>query len=151
MKIIPKDEVDIWFKVNNLLSEKSDLFLDFSLSLKEKIELTYLGYNIGYHNITNIILDYDDKINHFDWCWNSVLNDFSNEGILFNPNGDHYDYFRSFFLEVFYNESSKLKNTIDYFFVDIFDRDSPYSKYDLDIYTEIYKMLDKNMTNLDLH
>ena len=65
----------------------------------------------------------------------------------FNFKGEHYNYFSSFFMEIFYNQKNiSVRNSIDTFLKDLFDRDTPFTKSDLDLYTELYKLLDRNMS-----
>jgi hypothetical protein len=54
--------------------------------------------------------------------------------------------FFEFFLDLFYNQKdSKIRNSIDVFFTDIFDIKKPFTKSDLDMILTIYKSLDKNI------
>ena len=142
--MLPED-VDIWFKVNNIIPEKMDLYYDFSFSLYYLILDTYLGDEKN--NETKITLSDEDKIKHFEWCWDKTIGNFKKEEITFNRKGDHYDYFLSFFTEIFYNQKeSKIKDSIGVFFNDLFDRKKPFTKSDLDMISSIYKSLDKNMS-----
>jgi hypothetical protein len=55
------------------------------------------------------------------------------------------DYAHKFF-DSFYNQKEKnLKDAIPRFLDDVFDVDKPFSKSDLDILTEMYKLLEKNI------
>jgi hypothetical protein len=142
--MLPED-VDIWFKVNNIIPEKMDLYYDFSFSLYYLVLDTYLGDEKN--NETKITLSDEDKIKHFEWCWDKTIGNFKKEEITFNRKGDHYDYFLSFFTEIFYNQKeSKIKDSIGVFFNDLFDRKKPFTKSDLDMISSIYKSLDKNMS-----
>ena len=49
---VPKDEVIIWFNVNNMTYEKIELYGDISKSLTRIIIDTYLGDNISETKIT---------------------------------------------------------------------------------------------------
>jgi hypothetical protein len=146
-KPVPQEEVDIWFRVNHIIPEKMELFYDFSESLNQLIFETYLGeQNNG--NETRISLSNDDNVNHFEWCFNKIIENFLKEGISFRKKGDHYDYFKNFFLDVFYNQKEQnIKNSVKKFFKELFNLDTPFSKSDLDIILLIYKNLDKNMSN----
>ena len=78
---------------------------------------------------------------------NKTIDNFQKEGIKFNKKGEHIDYFKSFYNDVFYNQKEeKVKNSIKTFFKQIFDIDTPFSKSDLDIVLLLYKNLDKNMS-----
>jgi len=139
------DDVDIWFKVNNIIPEKMDLYYDFSFSLYYLILDTYLGDDKN--SETQIILSEEDNLKHFEWCWSKTVENFQKEGIVFNKRGDHYDYFSLFFGDIFYDQKeSRIKNSIGEFFNDLFDRKKPFTKSDLDMISSIYKSLDKNMS-----
>jgi hypothetical protein len=143
-KQLQKDEVDIWLKTNNIIPEKMELYYDFCNSLYLKITETYLGGSED--SETKITMTNEDKLNHFNWCWDKVLEDFKKEEILFEKNGDHYEYFKIFYDEIFYKQDdTKIRNSIDIFFRDVFDFEKSFTRSDLDMILEIYKNLDKNL------
>lgn len=144
-KPVTHDDVLIWFEANNIIYEKLELFSDFSLSLYEIVVKTYLGEdNIPYD--TKITLSDDDNLKHFDWCWGKVLNNFIKEGITFSKKGEHYEYYKSFFFDVFYNQKDiKIRESVGQFFNDLFDIDKEFTKSDLDTVSTMYKFLDKNI------
>jgi hypothetical protein len=142
-KPIPKEEVIIWFNIHNMNYEKIELYGDISKSLTAIIMDTYLGENISE---TKIILSDEDNKSHFDWCWKKMVENFKKENVMIKSNGDHKEYFQSFFLETFYNQSREsIKNSINKFLNEIFDTEMTYSKSDLDLLTELYKLMEKNM------
>jgi hypothetical protein len=144
-KPMDSEDVDLWFRVNNIIPEKMDLYYDFSFSLYYLILDTYLGDDKN--GETQIILSEEDNLKHFEWCWNKTVENFRKEEISFNKRGDHYDYFLSFFSEIFYNQKeNRIKSSIGTFFNDLFDRKKPFTKSDLDMISSIYKSLDKNMS-----
>ena len=123
-----------------------DLYYDFTFSLYYLIIETYLGHD-EMTSVTKIIISDEDKKNHFEWCWEKTINNFNKESVVFNDKGEHYDYFLEFFMEIFYNQKDdKIRLSISTFFNDIFDRKKPFTKSDLDMVSNIYKSLDKNMT-----
>jgi hypothetical protein len=98
-------------------------------------------------NETKVSMSEEDKINHFVWCWNKVIDNFLKEKIKFNRKGEHYDYFVSFFEEIFYKqENKKVRDSVTEFFEDLFDLKTPFTKSDLDMINSVYKGLDKNMS-----
>ena len=142
-KPIASDEVTIWFNVHNMNYEKIELIGDFFKSLNTVITDTYFGEE---SQETKIALNQDDKDSHFEWCWKRVLDDFSKENITVNPNGEHKNYFKEFFMESFYNQPDKnVKTNIPNFINDVFEIQKVFTKSDLDILTELYKLLDKNI------
>jgi len=141
--LLPED-VDVWFRVNNIIPEKLELYSDFTHSLNNLILETYLGETDN--NETKIVLTETDDRNHFEWCWDRVLTNFDQENIKFNKRGDHYEYFDSFFDETFYHQKDvKIKTSIGYFFTDLFNNKKAFTKSDLDMITTIYKLLDKQL------
>jgi hypothetical protein len=142
-KPIPKDEVIMWFNVHNIIYEKIELYGDIFKSLNAIIVDTYLGDS---NSETKINLSDEDKISHFNWCWKKMVNDFEKENINIKFKGDHKEYFQSFFMDSFYNQrENKIKESILRFLNEIFDTNMVYSKPDLDLLTELYKLMEKNM------
>lgn len=144
-KPVPNDEVEVWLDIHNIIPEKCELYYDFCISLIILMKETYLG-DEDISNETKVIFSQDDKKKHFRWCWFKTVETFKKESIVFNDEGDHYEYFSSFFMEIFYNQKNQsVKNSIENFFEELFDRDHPFTKSDLDLLTELYKLLDKNL------
>ena len=142
-KPIPQDEVIIWFNVHNMNYERIELYGDIFKSLNYVIIDTYMGEET---NETKISLSQEDKESHFEWCWNKMIEDFRQENIIIKHGGEHKEYFRSFFFDTFYNQSERnIKDSIPNFLVEVFDVEKPFSKSDLDILTELYKLMEKNI------
>ena len=142
-KPIPQDEVIIWFNVHNMNYERIELYGDIFKSLNYIIIDTYMGEETSE---TKISLSQEDKESHFEWCWNKMIEDFKKENIIIKHGGEHKEYFRSFFFDTFYNQSEKnIKESISNFLVEVFDVEKPFSKSDLDILTELYKLMEKNI------
>ena len=142
-KPIPKDEVIIWFNVHNMNYERIELYGDIFKSLNYIIIDTYMGDET---NETKILLSQEDKELHFEWCWNKMVEDFRKENIIIKHGGEHKEYFKSFFFDTFYNQSEKnVKESIPNFLFEVFDVEKPFSKSDLDILTELYKLMEKNI------
>jgi len=139
------EDVDVWFRSNNIIPEKLELFYDFTYSLNLLIINTYLGDTTDKE--TKIVLSDDDIENHFKWCWNKTVENFKKESITFNITGEHYEYFNSFFLDTFYKQKNEdIKHSIGEFFNDLFDTQKTFTKSDLDMISSIYKVLDKNIS-----
>lgn len=144
-KHLEPDQVDIWFKVNNIIPEKMELYYDFCHSLYLIIIDTYLGDELE-SNETKVEMSDEDNEKHFNWCWNKNIENFQQENITFEVQGEHLNYFYSFFKEIFYEQKEpKVKRSIDIFFNDLFNRDKPFTQVDLDLVYNIYKSLDKNL------
>ena len=147
MKPLPKDEVEIWFQVNNIILEKKELFSDFVHSLIDLIQSTYLGSDKNSQKTeTTIDLEQNDKQKHFDWCWYKTLDSFSKENINFKQDGNHKEYFSNLLMDLFYNTPNKIiSDNLTPFFTSLFDDKVGYSKSDLEMLTEIYKLLNQNI------
>jgi len=133
-----KHQIDVWYRAYNISWEKIELFHDFFFSLYELVNETYLGYDV--------IIDEIDQKNHFTWCWDKTIDNFRKERILFRERGEHYEYFWNLFLEAFYfimenDETSKIPEYID----KLFNFNHKKTRSELDILTELYKLLNKNL------
>lgn len=145
-KPLPNDEVVIWFNVHNMIYEKIELYGDIFKSLNCVITDTYMGDSNGDSPETKIVLSPDDKKSHFDWCWNKMVENFQKENITITIDGDHKDYLKSFYMDTFYHQTQKnVKDSVPVFLNEIFNMSKPFSKSDLDMITEIYKMMEKNV------
>jgi len=144
-KNLNPEDVDTWFRSNNIISEKMELYYDFSYSLYLLIKGTYLGSK-NEKNETLVKMTDEDDINHFDWCWKKTVENFKKESIIFRMDGDHYKYFFTLFDEIFYKqEKEQIRESIDVFFNDLFNKDKPFTQVDLDLIYNIYKSLDNNL------
>jgi hypothetical protein len=133
-----KQQIDIWYRAYNISREKTELFYDFLSSLYELMEETYLG--------ADVMDNQTDQKNHFTWCWDKVLRNFELERIYFKERGHTYEYFWNFFLEAFYyNKIDENINRIKEYFYILFDFEHRKSRSELDMLTEIYKLLDQNL------
>ena len=146
MTPVNHDDVEVWFNVNNMIYEKRQLFSDLTFSLYYLISSTYLGDDLDNTSETKLVLSQEDKLTHFDWCWKKTLDNFSKENIKFNVKGEHREYYEKFFMDLFYNAENKtISENIVNFFQELFDEEKMFTKSDLDMLTEIYKLLNKNI------
>jgi hypothetical protein len=142
-KPMPQEDVIIWFNIHNMTYEKIELYGDIAKSLTKIIMDTYLGETVSE---TKIMMSDEDKMAHFDWCWKTMVEDFRKENIIVKLNGEHKDYFRGFYLDTFYQPAEKnIKVSIPSFIFDVFDVEKTFTKSDLDILTELYKLMEKNL------
>jgi len=141
-KPLPNEDIIIWFNIHNMTYEKIELYGDVFKSLNQIILDTYLGDTIF---LTKIVLNDEDNLSHFEWCWKKTIDNFKKEDIHINYDGEHKDYFKSFYMDTFYNQNEeRIKDSIPKFLIDIFDVGISYSKSDLDLLTELYKLIEKN-------
>ena len=145
-KPLPNDEVVTWFNVHNMIYEKIELYGDIFKSLHYVITDTYMGDSNGDSPETKIVMSPDDKKSHFDWCWGKMVENFQKENITITIDGEHKDYLKSFYMDTFYHQTQKnVKDSVPVFLNEIFNISKPFSKSDLDMITEIYKMMEKNV------
>ena len=131
-----KNQIEVWYKAYNITREKTELFYDFIVSLYEIIEETYLGLEVTETQI--------DQKNHFNWCWNKVILDFDKESIQFKDTGNHHDYFWLFFEEAFYLNGDNPVRIKEYFHK-LFKFNFKKTRSELDMLTEMYKLLESNL------
>lgn len=133
-----KNQIDVWHKTYNISWEKTELFYDFLKSLYDLIDKSYLG--------SDVMFDEPSQRSHFIWCWNKTIENFEKEKILFKTNGSHYDYFWNFFLEAYYypQMDNRIIKISEYFYK-LFDFKHKKTRSELDILTEVYKLLDQNL------
>lgn len=142
-KPMSQEDVTSWYLANNITPELTELFRDFCISLLELLKETYLGDD----NIeTKVGMTEKQKKEHFDWCWNKTVENFSKEDILFNFNDDDSHFIKEFFHSIFYSHSDKkTKDNIDDFFKQIFSYKEKKTKSDIEIFTDLYKILERSL------
>ncbi|SRR5210317_351157 len=143
--MLPED-IDTWYRANNIIPEYCDLFEDFSFSLYYLVRSTYLGHSHEDYNETKIGVTKEEKVGHFQWCWNRTLDNFKKENIEFIFSELDYDYFESFYFEVFYDQPDKgVREAMEDFFVQLFNRKRAVSKSDIEMFTDLYKTLERSL------
>jgi hypothetical protein len=131
-----KNQAEVWYKAYNITRERTELFYDFVLSLYELVESTYMGPELLSAQV--------DQKNHFNWCWDKLISDLEKESILLRERGEHHDYFWLFFQEAFYiNDVNSFR--IKEYFHKLFTFDYKKTRSELDILTEMYKLLELNL------
>ena len=146
MRPVNHEDVETWFNINNMIFEKRQLFSDFTFSLYDLISSTYLGDENDSTSETKLIMSQDEKISHFDWCWLKTITNFKKESIEFRIEGEHKEYYQTFFMDLFYNAEDKIiSENIIVFLKELFDESKVFTKSYLDMMTEIYKLLNKNL------
>ena len=86
MKPVSREDVEVWFNMNNMIYEKRELFADFTYSLDSLIKETYLGNEPEDATETRVLLTQEEKNSHFDWCWSKTVENFDKENIRFKVN-----------------------------------------------------------------
>lgn len=147
-KPMDENDVDTWFRMHNIQREYSELFRDFVFSLFYLMKDTYLGDSHGDARETKIGMTEDDKKLHFIWCWTKTIENFEKENIRFKFDNDDFDYFEAFFFEVYYDQADEaVRESIDSFLVQLFTWDRVYTKSDIEMYTDLYKVMERSLEN----
>jgi hypothetical protein len=133
-----KQQIDVWYRAYNISREKTELFYDFLISLHDLIDETYLG--------ADVIMTSEDQINHFTWCWDKTIESFNKEKISFKERGNAYKYLWNFYSEAYYytKNSESIIRIPEYFYI-LFDFVHKKTRSELDMLTELYKLLDQNL------
>ena len=145
-KPMDKEDINAWYLANNITPELTELFRDFCFSFLNLLKDTYLGDDFSDNKETKVGMTSEQKKEHFRWCWNKTIKNFNKESIDFRFNDSDSEFFESFFFEVFYNQpDQKVKEQIENFFNQIFDRGMKKTKSDIEIFTDIYKVLERSL------
>ena len=145
-KPIDKEDINAWYLANNITPELTELFRDFCFSFLNLLKDTYLGDDFNDNKETKVGMTTNQKKEHFKWCWDKTIKNFNKESIDFKFNNDDSEFFESFFFEVFYNQpDQKVKDQINNFFKQIFDRGFNKTKSDIEMFTDIYKVLERSL------
>jgi hypothetical protein len=133
-----KQQIDVWYRAYNISREKTELFYDFLISLHDLIDETYLG--------ADVLMTTEDQINHFTWCWDKTIESFNKEKISFKERGNAYKYLWNFYSEAYYytKNSESIIRIPEYFYI-LFDFVHKKTRSELDMLTELYKLLDQNL------
>jgi len=138
------EEVELWNMANNILPELSDLFRDYCLSLFYLVDKTYLGSKSDVTKDTVILMSEKDNVRHFQWCWVKTIDNFKKENITFQFETSEYNFFKEFFFEVFYSQDEyEIKEGLNSFLIQLFDRNRKVTKSDLEMFTDVYKTLER--------
>jgi hypothetical protein len=136
-KNMEKDDLFLLYKINNVKRERMEMLSDLTYSLNELILTTYLG---------DQFMNDEDRIKHFNWCWESVVSSFKKEGIYFLDCDELKKYFKSFYDESFYNEDKENQfiNQIGKFWDELLDYGSVKTMSEYESFLEIYKIFNKS-------
>jgi hypothetical protein len=145
-KPMNQEDITAWYLANNITPELTELFRDFCFSFLILLKETYLGDDFLDNKETRVGMTDQQKKEHFKWCWNKTIENFNKESIDFKFNESDSEFFESFFFEVFYNQpDQKVKDTINEFFTQLFDNVGKKTKSDIEIFTDIYKVLERSL------
>lgn len=136
---LSQNSLNVLYSANNIKFERCQLFSDFVQSLMCKVMDTYMG---------DSFTKPEQRIEHFKWCWNSIISDFNNEGIHFGESSELYDYFEQFMVDSFYmvNDKGYISDTKDNLiklWKYILSYTTNKTRSDVDTFIEIYKIFEK--------
>jgi len=126
-------ETEIIYDSHRIVYERSDLYLDFILTLDDLIETTYFGHDM---------MDAEDRINHYDWCWNKTCDLVNTKLIKFNRNDNAYVNLLDMYLESLYDDKKKITIHLQSFWKHIFDYTTKKSRPEIETYLKLYKIFE---------
>jgi len=137
-----REKIDIWYRANNIIREKTELYYDFISALIKLIDETYLG--------TDVMQSHEDITNHFNWCLNRIITDFEQERIYFVNKNGNYDYLWYFIYKGYYTSphEQKYEHLSEYFRI-LFSYNEIKPPIELDAFIEFYKLLDQNLKKIN--
>lgn len=135
-KKMTKEQNDYLNKINDVSSEKCEIYKNFMLHLFNKINDTYLGQDV--------ISNKEYMVIHFNWCWKETIKDFKKKRFFFTEKGEHYYYILNYFITVYYNKQYGTLTTIEEFWCNLFSFSETKSKSDYDMFIELYKIFNKH-------
>jgi len=138
---LSEHSLTILYDANKVRYDRCQLYSDFVCSLLMIVFDTYMG-----DDFTNE----EQRINHFNWCWDKNISNFKEEQIEFKSIIELKDYFKEFLVEVFYNVDGKeskpyIKENLISLWEFIFFFKKPKSQSDVDSFIEIYSIFDKSL------
>ena len=109
------------------------------MTLNRKVNNTFLG--------DDVINNEEDIKNHFNWCFNHTIKNFSKEGILFMETDLLKEYFFNFYVELFYYTPTKkdILDKLDKFPNMSFDYYRLKTRSDMDVLLELYRIFEKSL------
>ena len=138
-----REQINILYRANNIIREKSELYYDFITSLLKLIDDTYLG--------PDIVSTQDDMVNHFTWCFNKIRANFEHERINFTPvSTPAYDYLWYFLYKGYYtSELDDKRDVLLEYFKYLFDHNMVKTPPELESFKDFYKIFDQNLKKIN--
>jgi hypothetical protein len=129
------------YDANKVRFDKCQLYSDFVCSLLLIVFDTYMG---------DEYTDKEQRVSHFNWCWDKNISNFKEEGIIFKSIVELKDYFKEFLIEVYYNIEDKeskpyISENLISLWEYLFDYKKPKSQSDVDSFIEIYNIFEKSL------
>ena len=135
------DSITMLYSTNNVKFDRVSLYMDFVLSFLHLTFDTYLGDDI---------MGDEDRLNHFNWCWNKNIDNFKTENIYFGDNAELKTYFKEFMVEIYYNLDGKdgnqhVNDNLISLWKHIFNYKGVKSQADIDSFLDIYNIFEKSL------
>lgn len=129
------------YDANKVRFDRCQLYSDFVCSLLLIVFDTYMG---------DEYTDKEQRVTHFNWCWDKNINNFKEENIIFKSIEELKDYFKEFLVEVYYNIEDKdskpyISENLISLWEYLFDYKKPKSQADVDSFIEIYNIFEKSL------
>jgi len=131
-------QVELIYTSNNIVYERTDLYCDFTLTIDDLIDSTYLGHDM---------MDEKERLIHFNWCWDKTCTLMNTEAINFNENNHVYVYFLDLYFETFYNPSATNYKEVKLYWNHLFNYNIKKSRPDVDRFLILYKHFEKSYKN----
>lgn len=132
-------QIELIYTSNNVIYERVELYRDFTLTLDDLIESTYFGHDM---------LNFDDRVNHFNWCWDKACNLLDLKTIDFKNNLKLYIYFHDLYFEVFYNEESTKHIEVKNYWPTLFNCYIQKTRSEIDKFLYLYKIFEESYTKV---
>ena len=132
------ETLEIYYKSNNIIIERTVLYCDFLISLTRLIDETFLG--------DDAINTVENLFQHFTWCFDKITSDYENERIHFTPKGNHYKYLWFFFWGAYYKQDIEDKSIrIQNYFNSLFNINYIKTEAEINAFIDLYKIFDQNL------
>ena len=124
--------------------DRTEIYRDFTLNL--------LYYIDNYYIDRETLSEDQDILNHYNWCFRNVCDEFLLEGLDFTENKELNEYFFSYYYYQYYKidvEKNPHDTSLSYyenFWNMIFSVDKIKNKNILKIFFELYSIYDKSIT-----
>ena len=130
------------YSIAEVVYERKVIYHDFVLSLVDLVCQTYLGDDVSNDN---------DKLNHFNWCWNKTITNFRVEGVEFGDTIKLREYFLDFSVDMFYSSIDKSDN-VHYNLLNLwnylFDFSGVKTAADIETFQLLYELFDKSLKKI---
>jgi hypothetical protein len=138
---LSEGSIAVLLSANCIRYERVQLYNDFVQSLFHLIFDTYMGDNFTSE---------PNRFAHFKWCWDRNINNFKNEGIIFENTEEAYDYFLEFIYETYYSvpekeNKPKMTSTICELWEKLFSQNTIKTRSDIDNFLDVYNILDNSL------